>query len=290
MTYTKNMPPLLELDVLRSFVAIAECGSFSKAALLVFRSPGAVSIQIKRLEETLGQRLFIREARQVRLTQEGETLLTFARRLLKLNEETVSHFLKPELEGTVTFGLPNDVGTRILPAVLAQFARSHPAVSVNVEVRNSQELIEKIQMKTLDVALITMDDASQVPRHSQALYSEPLLWTTCESGLAAKQIPLPIAVAKPGCCWRKQALDALEKSEVAYRIAYTCDNCTSMKAAMEADLAVAPLPRSLVKPPFVVVEHLPKLDDYQVLMLKKENSGPATNILEAYIAAHCRDV
>ena len=126
--------PLLDSDLVRTFVAIAETGSFTRAARQVFRTPGALSMQIKRLEETLGKTLFVRDARQVRLTPEGEVLLSFGRRLLKLNEEAVAQFLAPSLEGRVRFGTPDDVGTRLLPGVLAQFARSHPAVQVDVVV------------------------------------------------------------------------------------------------------------------------------------------------------------
>ena len=124
--------PLLDTDVLRSFVAIAEYGSFTHAAKAVFRTPSALSMQIKRLETTLDKSLFVREARRVQLTEHGELLLRYARQLLQLNAETVNAFLAPALEGTVRIGTPDDVGTRILPRVLAAFARSHPAVQVDV--------------------------------------------------------------------------------------------------------------------------------------------------------------
>ncbi len=147
--------PLLESDVLRTFVAIAESGSFTRAAGQIYRSTSAVSMQIKRLEDTLGRPLFVREARQVRLTPAGETLLGYARRLLKLNEEAIAHFLQPALQGRVRFGTPADVGTRILPGLLALFARSHPGVEVDVSVARSIDMIERIDAGELDLALIT---------------------------------------------------------------------------------------------------------------------------------------
>src|SRR5680860_1334112 len=113
--------PLLDNDVLRTFVAISECGTFTDAAKVVHRTPSALSMQIKQLELTLGKCLFIREPRQVRLTAEGEELLDYSRRLLRLNEEAVRYFLSPTLEGKVGIGTSDDVGTRILPEVLAQF-------------------------------------------------------------------------------------------------------------------------------------------------------------------------
>jgi len=105
--------PLLDSEVLRTFVTIAESGSFTRAAQQLFRTPSALSMQIKRLEETLGQSLFIREARRVSLTPEGEVLLGYGRRLLKLNEEAVGRFLAPSLEGSVRLGTPDDVARAI---------------------------------------------------------------------------------------------------------------------------------------------------------------------------------
>lgn len=114
-----NMP-LLDNDVLRSFIAIAEHGTFTSAAKAVHRTPSALSMQIKQLEQNLGKTLFIREPRRVSLTAEGEVLLDYGRRLLRLNEEAVQHFLAPTLEGKVGIGTSDDVGTRILPDVLAE--------------------------------------------------------------------------------------------------------------------------------------------------------------------------
>ena len=136
--------PLLDSEVLRTFVTIAESGSFTRAAQQLFRTPSALSMQIKRLEEILGQNLFVREARQVRLTAEGEVLLGYSRRLLKLNAEAVTQFLAPALEGRVGLGITDDVVWRVLPTVLAQFARSHPAVQVDVIVGRSVELLARL--------------------------------------------------------------------------------------------------------------------------------------------------
>jgi len=126
--------PLLELDVLRTFVAIAETGSFTAAANAVFRTPSAVSMQIKKLEDQLGRAVFSRDARSVTLTADGEMLLTFARRLLALNREAVSKFVAPSISGIVRLGSPDDFGERVLPSVLKRFAQSHPAVAVDVTI------------------------------------------------------------------------------------------------------------------------------------------------------------
>src|SRR5690606_14184928 len=124
--------PLLDLEVLRTFVAIAETGSFTLAANAVFRTPSAVSMQIKKLEDILGVSVFMRDARSVSLTQDGEMLLGYARRLLALNRETVSKFIMPDISGVVRLGSPDDYGERVLPNVLKRFARSHPSIAVDV--------------------------------------------------------------------------------------------------------------------------------------------------------------
>ncbi len=286
MSLFTNTPPLLEFDLLRSFVAIAESGSFSRAAQQVFRSPAAVSMQIKRLEETLGKSLFLREARQVRLTSEGELLLSYSRRLLRLNEEAVSQFIAPTIEGTVCFGSPEDIATRVLPKVLAQFARSHPSVAVNVMVGSSSEMLRRLDSGEIDMALMRGGNIGQDPTRGEVIFTEPLVWASRNAGLAAEKKPLPLAVANRGCCWRTMALEALDKQGIEYRIAYTCDHSAGMEAAMEADLAIAPIPRSHMRAPFVHIDAnlgLPKLGEYQLLFEKREGLGPAGQALASYI-------
>ncbi|MFM9270092.1 LysR family transcriptional regulator [Halomonas elongata] len=278
--------PLLDTDVLRSFVAIAESGSFTRAANHVFRTPSALSMQIKRLEETLGQSLFVREARQVRLTPEGEMLLGYSRRLLRLNEEAVTQFLTPSLEGTVRFGTPDDVGSRILPRVLSQFARSHPAVQVDVMVGRSIELLERLDKGELDLVLATAGNEGFPADRGEVVHTEPLVWAGREGGVALERSPLPLAMANHGCAWRRMALSALDDAGLAYRIAYISENCSGQEAALLADLAVAPLPRNLVRAPLSALgdeSGLPPLGDYRVLLLRSGRGGEATDVLAGHV-------
>ncbi|WP_148252950.1 LysR substrate-binding domain-containing protein [Aidingimonas lacisalsi] len=287
---TSNSPlPLLDTDVLRTFVTIAESGSFTRAARQVFRTPSALSMQIKRLEDTLGQSLFVREARQVRLTAEGEVLLGYGRRLLKLNEEAVTQFLAPSVEGRIGFGTTDDVGTRILPNVLAQFARTHPAVQVDVMVGSSADMLSRLDAGELDLALITAGNRGQ-PARGDKVHSEPLVWAGRDGGLAARRSPLPVALANHGCAWRGMALDALDRADIDYRVAYTCEHCAGQEAAMLADLAVAPFPQSLIKPPLRKLDRdlLPPLGDYQLELVKR--GGQASEALLGYVLEAFRDM
>lgn len=275
--------PLLDTDVLRTFVAIAESGSFTRAAKQVFRTPSALSMQIKRLEEILGHVLFVREARHVRLTPEGEVLLGYGRRLLRLNEEAIQQFLTPTLEGRVSLGTSDDVGSRILPGVLAQFARSYPAVQVDVVVGSSKQHLERLDAGELDMALITIGNQGQEMR-GEVVHSEPLVWAGREGGIAANRSPLPVALASHGCVWRRAALRALDEAGMSYRVAYTCDNCSGQEAAMFADLAVAPFPLSLVRPPLRKLdrEGLPALSDYQIALVR-HGGNPVQDALAGHV-------
>ncbi|MHA7835788.1 MAG: LysR family transcriptional regulator [Algiphilus sp.] len=275
--------PLLDSAVLRSFVTIAETGSFSRAARLLFRTPAALSMQIKRLEETLERPLFVREARQVRLTPEGEMLLGYARRLLLLNEEAVAQFLAPRLEGRVRLGTPDDVGTRILPKLLSQFARMHPGVQVEVIGGRSADMRFRIDRGDLDLALVTLaaneSERERPGMRVDIVYTEALVWAGCEGGVAAERRPVPIALANPGCPWRATALSALHRSEVRYRVAYTSENTAGQQAAASADLAIAPLPASTVASPLHILgtdSELPVLDAYHVALVRKQRLGPVT--------------
>ncbi|MBW7470786.1 LysR substrate-binding domain-containing protein [Marinobacter sp. M216] len=279
--------PLLDNDVLRTFVAISECGTFTGAAKVVHRTPSALSMQIKQLERSLGKSLFVREPRQVRLTTEGEILLDYSRRLLRLNEEAVQHFIAPTLEGKVGIGTSDDVGTRILPEVLAQFARSYPAILVDVVVGSSKQNLARVDAGELDLALVTVADEARSIR-GEVVHEEPLVWAGREGGAAFQRTPLPIAMAHEGCAWRRMTLRALDRAGIAYRIAYTCEHCSGQEAAMVADLAVAPFPQSLVRPPLKQFssDDLPEIGSYQLALVRGRstpvNDALATHVKEAF--------
>ncbi|EXF46204.1 transcriptional regulator [Pseudomonas sp. BAY1663] len=280
--------PLLESDVLRTFVAIAESGSFTRAAGQIHRTTSAVSMQIKRLEETLGRPLFVREARQVRLTPAGETLLGYARRLLRLNGEAVAHFLHPALHGRVRFGTPGDIGTRILPGLLALFACSHPAVEVDVSVGRSVEMIERIDAGELDLALVSVGNLGQDDSRGEPIHSEPLVWAGRAGGVAALRSPLPLALASPDCAWRRQALDALDRIGRDYRIAYSSEQAAGQEAAMIADLAIAPYPQSLLRPPLQRLDGqfgLPELGEYRIKLLRGSRRSEPVEVLAEHVIA-----
>ncbi|BFM07694.1 LysR family transcriptional regulator [Halioxenophilus aromaticivorans] len=280
--------PLLDIDVLRTFVAIADTGNFTQAAKNLAKTPAAVSLQIKKLERILESRLLRRSARYTELTAEGEVLLQYSRKLLHLNNEAVGQFLSPALTGTLTLGVPDNVGTHILPPVLAQLAQTHPALHVDVLISTSRDLAAKLDIGQLDLALITTGfDASDAS--GEIIHHEQLVWAERAGGLAHTRSPLPLALANQGCAWRGSAINALEASQINYRIAYTSENCAGIEAALTADLAISPMPASSVKPPLSQLSDqtcLPELPQFAIRLLVGDSANPAVDLLADYIRGH----
>ncbi|WP_423821161.1 LysR substrate-binding domain-containing protein [Salinisphaera sp. SPP-AMP-43] len=269
----------LDTDVLRSFVAIAEAGSFTAAARQVHRTPSALSMQIKGLETTLAQTLFVREARRVRVTEHGEMLLSYARRLLQLNAEAVSHFLTPGVAGQVRLGLPDDLGRRTLPPALGQLAREHPQVQVEVIAGGSAKLAARIAAGDLDLALISAGSDDSPSRANDIVATERMVWAGLADGRASHHRPLPLALANRGCAWRDCALAALDTAGIDYRIAYSSESGYGQSAAALADLAVAALPAGLVEPPLVALRDLPALAPTHIALLQRADAGAAADSL-----------
>ncbi len=278
--------PLLDLDVLRTFVAIAETGSFTAAAGAVFRTPSAVSMQIKRLEETLGRSVFLRDARSVSLTSEGEVLLGYARRILAINREAVSKFVIPDVAGVVRLGSPDDYGERVLPNVLKRFAQSHPSVAVDVIIDQTTNLKRRMAERQLDITLFT--SCRNLPADAEILLTEPVVWAGAKGGCAHMRTPLPISVWEEGCVWRADALAALGREGVEYRVAYMSAHTAGQRAAIMADLAVAPLPKSFIAEDMVALgpdQGLPELSDYNLAMMVTPDASAPVRAAADHIRA-----
>lgn len=236
--------PLLELDLLRTLVAIAETGNFSAAADSVGRTPSAISMQVKKMEETLGRPLFLRDSRSVSLTRDGEVLLEHGRRLLALNREMLARFVTPDLAGEVRLGAPDDAAERFLPGMLRRFADSHPGITLNVVVDGSARMIDMVRAGDLDLALITCEAGFKGDERAEVVFREQLVWACLAGGVAAERDPLPVSVWEESCVWRQAGLRGLEAQNRAYRIAFQSAHISGQRAAILADLAIAPLPAS----------------------------------------------
>lgn len=289
-----KLPQALDADLLRAFVLIAEGHSFTQAATLVGRTQSAVSMQVKRLEEALGQPVLSRSKGGIpELTPHGRYLLTRARQILEINDEVVNTFRTPQIAGTVRLGSPDDYAFAYLPPILKRFAVTHPAVQVDVLCMPSTELMDRLKAQELDLALVS--DGIE-PRNwpSVPLWRAPLVWVTSTRTSPHRQDPLPLALAhqdplgvKHGCDWSRAAVQALEKVGRRYRIAYTSGSQIGTHAPALAGLAVTVsalswLPDGLRS--LRADEGLPELPDYGILMLKgRRPNQPVTDALAAHI-------
>jgi DNA-binding transcriptional LysR family regulator len=279
----------IDIDVLKTFAAIAETGSFSKAADKVFRTPSAVSMQIKKLEEILGVSVLQRDSRSVELTQDGELLLSYARRILALSNEMMARFLMPDIEGSVVLGAPDDYGNKLLPTVLKRFAETHPNVSVDVVMDSSASLLERFDRGELDVVVYTSSEKHALEDGAHILLEEDLVWAGLKGGCAYEKDPLPISMWESSCAWRAGAVEALDTIGRSYRVAYKSAQVVAQRAAVSADLAVAPMPSSFIEPPLIELTHkkhgLPPLKKYQIRMRLKPNSGCCSQAVAEHVIA-----
>lgn len=242
--------PYLPMDSLRTFIAAAECGSFTSAARKVHLSQAAVSMQVKRLEELVGQRLFMRQGRGVALTDQGELLLHHSRRLVQLHDETLAALQTPELAGVVRFGAPEDYASLYLPPILKGFAASHPRVRVELRCDTSSVLRELTAKGELDLALSTEASPPASAEAGELVHREAILWAASNDFSLPQDTDeeLPLALFHPGCLYRLWALQALEKAGQAYRVVCSSLSIAPVLAAVHAGLAVAPVAQSIPRP------------------------------------------
>jgi DNA-binding transcriptional LysR family regulator len=236
---TPRLP--LDGDLLRSFAAVAETGSMTRASAAVGRTQSAVSLQMQRLESLVGQRLFDRQPRGVRLTPSGERLLGRVRQLLALIDQTSAELAGDALEGQVRIGIPEEYGSTLLPAVLARFADAQPRVQVTVACESSPSLERALLSGALDLAVLVIDSGRG---EGELLGHDPTVWVASRTHDVERQDPLPVAMFDEDCWWRVWALRALDARDRRYRVAYTSRSVAGLQAAVMSGLAVAVLARS----------------------------------------------
>ena len=281
------MPHALDIDQLRTFVAIAELGSFTRAAEAVNKTQSAVSMQMRRLEERVGQALFTRDGRQSRLTEVGHRLQDYARRMIRLNDETLSAFSEPELIGQVRLGLPDDYAERLLPQVLAGFARINPTVEVVVECTGSIAVAEKVRRDELDLGIVT--SCEDLNGFGDIVRRERLLWVGPENRCIHDDETVRLALGYSSCAWRGLAINAMARAGRAARVAYTSGSCTVLINAVQAGLALSVIPESALRPGLRVLDErdgFPALPPVDIALIRAPQAcDPIHDALYDHIAA-----
>lgn len=272
----------IDSELLRTFVAIADLGGFTRAAEAVNRTQSAVSMQMKRLEEDVVQRaLFERDGRQVRLTAEGQVLLGYARRILKLHGEVINTLREPHMVGSVRIGTPDDYVMRFLPGILSRFAQAYPMVQVEVHCESSSQLLQR---QDLDLSIVTRMPGDEI---GQLLRQERFVWAEALGFSPHEQSPLPLAMFNSDCFCRLWACNALDTMERQYRVAYTSPSLSAIMAVVSAGLAVTAQLKSLITPDMRILgkaEGLPELPLCSIVLLRNSRTqSPVTETLAEHI-------
>lgn len=279
------MPVLLDPDHMRTLVAIAETGSFTRAADEVHKAQSAVSMQMKRLEDQLGRPLFERDGRQSRLTADGQRLVEYGRRLLRLNDEAVGSFRAPGLSGHVRLGTPDDYMANF-PQLLARFSRAQPSVEVTVMCEPTSELLKRLQQGDVDLAVITY--SGQIQR-ARVFRRERLLWVTSERHAIHDEPIVPLALGRPDCCWRAAAVLALDGIGRRHRMVFTSWNAPIVGQAVLEGFAVTVLPESALLPGMRVLtakDGFPDLPPVEIAAVKPNgHANPLAKALEDHIVS-----
>lgn len=231
----------LQIDYLRTFIALAEAKNFTKTGIQVNLSQSAVSMQIKRLESEVGKKLFDRIGKTVKLTPEGNILINYAMRIIREHDEAVAALSTPNMEGYIRFGSPEHYTAGVLPNLLARFARSFPDVSVEMRCENSDVIKDYVDTGKLDLGICT-----QISEGGQIIAHDPVVWVAAPKFVRQKHKPLSLATFEEDCMFRTWALEALEKAGIKYRIVYVSRSISGLLDAVRAGFAIAPVVKSNV--------------------------------------------
>lgn len=275
-----------DLDVLRSFVLGIELGSFAKAADRLGRSTSAVSAQLKKLEDQVDLPILRKSGRGLVLTPSGETLFSYAKRLLELNDEAANAVRGTDLQGCVRLGLQEDFGENLLTEALGSFARTHPRVRIEARVARNAELIDLIGNGQLDLAL-AWDSGKGTP-YSRFIAELPMCWIgRKDEGFAPSNEPLPLVAFEAPCLMRSAATSALDRAGMTWRLAFTSSSLSGIWAAVGAGLGItirtpAGLPRNLQ-----VLDGMPALPTIGLVLHRAESepAAPVQQLEEIVLAA-----
>ncbi|MEJ4046389.1 LysR substrate-binding domain-containing protein [Erwinia sp. SLM-02] len=280
----QNRRVTFDLEALRTLVTGMELGSFALAAVKLNRSTSAVSAQLKKLEQQSGLPLLQKSGRRLELTASGELLMAYGRRLLALNDEAFSALSARHLAGSVSLGLQEDFGEALLPELLGQFSRAFPQVEVSARIGRNGELLQAMRQGELDLALCWQGDENTRLMH--ALPAAPLHWIgRSDSDLSrwlTGEEALPLLLFDAPCLMRTCAIDALNRSGIPWRVAFTSRSLSGIWAAAAAGLGITLRSRFGLPAGLQVLQHsrLPPLGELgMALHTAEEALNPAAERL-----------
>ncbi|AHF76581.1 LysR family transcriptional regulator [Sodalis praecaptivus] len=271
MIHTDN----LDIELLRTFVAVADLRSFARAGAQIGRTQGAISQQMQRLENLVGIALFQKEGRNKQLTQQGRQLLSYARDLLTLNDDAFRSLQDNRFSGVLRIGSPHDVSETLLPHLLSQIARWAPRLNLELEVGRSRFLMDALHRGEINMTLSTRQDPTL---EGLLLRTSPTVWICSAHYVHLPEEPIPLILADHPSIYRRVAVAALDAAQVRWRLAYTTSNLLGIKAAIKARLGVTARSIEMLDPDMRVLgenDGLPRLPDTQFYLWIRPGMGSA---------------
>jgi DNA-binding transcriptional LysR family regulator len=251
----------LDLELLRTFIAVVDHHSFAEAGAQLARTQSSVTQHMQRLEQLVGVSLFEKRGRQKQLTEAGLQLLRNARQMLLLNDEALNGLRESTLSGVLRIGSPHDIADTILPPMLSHIARSAPRLRLEIDVGRSPFLMEDLHRGKIDMVISTRQDASL---EGFALRTSPVWWICSAQYIHNSGEPLPLILVDEPSIYRRYALEALERANIPWRQAYLASNLIGIKAATRAGLGVTARSMEMLGPDMRVLgetDGLPRLPD-----------------------------
>ena len=278
---------MLDIELLRSFVSVVDAGGFTRAGERVHRTQSTVSQQIKRLEDSVGKPLLLRDGKRATPTEEGERLLTYARRILALEQEARDVVARPVVDGVVRLGIPEDLAAYRLVELLSDYVRGRPSLRLDVRSGLSATNRAALERGELDVALL-----KRRAGHGDCVASWPerLQWVTSRKHpIDLTRDPVPLAVSEQGCLYRNSLIHALEAAGRTWHIAYTSPNLSGIQAAVAVGLGISILPDVAITPEHRIVDTkgFTPIGHSEIALVVKENASPAARQLAERIADLC---
>ncbi|ANN65022.1 LysR family transcriptional regulator [Bordetella bronchialis] len=274
-----------DLDLLHSFVSVVEAGGFTRAGERVHRTQSTVSQQIRKLEERLGCVLFRREGRKALLTEDGERLLGYARRILALSSELHDTVGKAARTEVVRLGLPDDFAVPALTGIVGSFARSHPEVRLSVCCDLSCRLSLALAQGELDVALFKREPGSG---SCIAAWPERLHWTGTLDAVPHDGEAVRLVMRPPGCLYRERAIHALERAGRRWRIVYESPNLPGIQAALRGGLGVSLLDEQGLETDSVLLdEAFPAVSPTELALMARPGAPESAQELASMLRRFC---
>lgn len=265
----------MDSDQLRTFISVAELLSFSAAAKELALSQPTVSQRIRRLEDEVGRTLLDRDTHGVRVTADGETLLRYARQIVRTTDEALARFTTPQPSGRIRIGSADDLAHNQIADILRGFRRTNPHVSIEITVGQSPALARQLRAGRLDLAYVRHDP--DMPDGS-LIRCEQLVWAAHRSFVWDPQSPLPLVTYQPGSPTRAAAINALETAGIAWTVACAARDINGILAAVRAGIGVATFPLSMLPQGLTVlnVSHpLPPLGTVDFVVLTESAARPS---------------